>query len=297
MPSSPRESVEISGLSLGVTTGQRTASFWREFATQKTAVVGLIIVCIAIIAAIFAPAIAPSGPFELHDSVLGPPQPAHPFGTDTVGRDVLSIIVYGTRIALLFGFGVASISLVLGIILGVIPAYFGGIVDDLFSRFFELILTVPRLVLVIVLVAFFGDNIAYTMMVVGLTFWPVNARIIRGQVLTLKQRGYVRAAVATGASHARVITLHIIPNGLYPVIANTALQMGFAILFESSLSFLGLGDPNHPSWGQLLAEANLRRGAWWMSVAPGLAISMLVASLNLVGDGINHAFNPRLRSR
>jgi peptide/nickel transport system permease protein len=276
---------------------RRRGALLRRFAEYRPGLFGAVIVAVFALVALFAAQIAPYGPFEEAAPVLVPPGEGVPLGSDSTGRDVLSSLIYGTRVALLFGVGVAGISLVLGVILGSIPAYFGGVVDDVFSRFYEFVLVIPQLVLIIVVTAFFGGNIIYTMIVVALTFWPANARITRAQVLSLRERTFVRAAVASGAGPFRVLFRHILPNGLYPVVANSTLQMGYAILFEASLSFLGLGDPNHPSWGQLLTQAQLRPSAWWLVVFPGLAIMILVLGFNLMGDGVNHAINPRLRRK
>jgi peptide/nickel transport system permease protein len=276
---------------------ERSRGFWSQYRKNKTALVGLVIVMTTIFLALFAPLVAPHGPFTLQARSLQPPGLAHPLGTDQVGRDVLSYVIYGTRVSMAFGLGVATISLVIGVLLGAIPGYFGGVIDDLFSRFFEIFLMIPQFVLIVTVVALFGNNIIYTMFVVGFTLWPSNAKITRAQVLTLKRRTFVRAALASGASHVRILARHILPNGLYPVIANSTLQMAYAILFEASLSFLGLGDPNYPSWGQLLAAANLHRSAWWLSLFSGLAILILVLGFNLVGDGIQTALNPRQRER
>lgn len=271
--------------------------FWTHYSRQRSALAGLMILVFAILVAILAPRLAPHRPLALHHTTLAPPSSEFPLGTDTLGRDILSYMIYGTRVALLFGLGVAGISFVLGILLGAIPAYFGGLIDDLFSRIVEITLMIPRLVLLIIIVSLFGNNLIYTMIAVALTSWPANARILRSQVLSLKTRLFVRAAISSGAGHLRVLFVHILPNGIYPAVANSALQMGTAILLEASLSFLGLGDPNVPSWGQLLEAGNLRKWAWWMSFFPGLAILFLVLGFNLVGDGINHALNPRLRAR
>jgi peptide/nickel transport system permease protein len=275
----------------------RLAQFWAQYRTNPTAVVGLVIVLAAVIVAVFAPLLAPYDPYGLIGQPLESPSRAHLMGTDHLGRDVLSILIHGTRISLAFGLGVALISLTLGILLGSIPGYFGGVVDDVFSRFFEIFLVIPQFVLIITVVALFGNNIVYTMIVVGLTLWPSNAKIARAQVLTLKKRTYVKAALASGAGHMQILTRHILPNGLYPLIANSTLQMAYAILLEASLSFLGLGDPNHPSWGQLLAAGNLRRSAWWLWTFSGIAILLLVLGFNLIGDGIQTALNPRQRQR
>ena len=270
--------------------------FVRAYIDRPSAVVGIVIVGAGVFVALFAESLSPFDPFALSGPPLSAPSPEHVFGTDVVGRDILSMVIHGYRVALLFGIGVAGIILLLGIVLGAVPAYLGGLVDDLFSRFFEIVLTIPRLVLTIILVVFLGTGINQIMIVVALTFWPSNAKIVRAQVMTIKERGFVRAARASGAGDVRILVRHIIPNGMYPVVANSAMQMGFAILFEASLSFLGLGDPNVASWGQLLSEANVRRSAWWLSLTPGIALSTMVIGFNLIGDGINHALDPRLRN-
>lgn len=270
-------------------------SFWAQYSTNRTAVVGAMIVLGAILISLLASLIAPHDPFELLPDTLHPPSVDYPLGTDQIGRDALSWLIHGTAVSMAFGFGVAGISLVVGVIVGSIPAYVGGWLDDTVSRVIEIFLMIPQFVLIVTVVALFGNNIIYTMIVVGLTLWPSNAKIVRAQVLTLKTRTFVKAAVASGAGHSRILTRHILPNGLYPVIANSTLQMAYAILFEASLSFLGLGDPNHASWGQLLSAGNVHRSAWWLSVFSGLAILILVLGFNLIGDGVQHVLSPRQR--
>ena len=271
--------------------------FWDAYKSDRNAVAGLIIVVVSILVALFAPLLAPHDPFALQPGTLQPPSAAYPLGTDQIGRDVLSYMIYGTRISLAFAVGVAGISLIVGVLVGAIPGYFGGPVDDLFSRGFEVFLMIPQFILIATVVTLFGNNIMYTMVIVGLTLWPSNAKLTRAQVLSLKNRAFVRAATASGASHTRVLFRHILPNGLYPVIANSTLQMAYAILLVAALSFLGLGDPNHPNWGQVLSASNMHKSAWWMALFSGLAILILVLGFNLVGDGINNALNPRLRMK
>lgn len=275
----------------------RTRSFWRVFVQRKTALFGLIIMLIAILVALAAPVLAPEGPTHLYDELLAPPSSQHPFGTDPLGRDVMSGVIWGTRVSLLFALGVAGLSLLTGVLLGALPSYYGGWIDALFSRFFEVFLMIPRFFLIILVVAVFGQNIVFTAIVVGLTSWVSNARLTRAQVLTIKERAFVKASIAAGASHERVLFRHVLPNGLYPVIANTSLQMAGAIIVEAALSFLGMGDINHLSWGQILFSAQLHIHSWWLALFPGLAITLLVFAFNSIGDGISYAFNPRLRGR
>jgi peptide/nickel transport system permease protein len=266
---------------------------WSEYAADRMAIVGLLLVGGAVLIAVFAPLISPYDPLSLQDDVLAPPNSRHLLGTDNIGRDMLSQLIYGTRVAFVFGVGAAGLSLIVGTISG----YVGGALDDVISRFIEMVLMIPQFLLFATIVALFGNNIYYAMILVGLTWWPTNARIARAQVLTIKNRAFVRAAIASGASHTRILIYHILPNSIQPVIANSTLQMAYAILFEAGLSFLGLGDPNHPSWGQLLSQASRHKAAWWMAVFSGAAIFLLVLGLNLMGDGVNTMLNPRLRRR
>lgn len=269
--------------------------FWVVYRRSPGAVFGLAMLVAAILVAVAAPLLAPYPPTALQAGTLRPPGPDFLLGTDQVGRDILSNLIYGTRISLIFALGVAGVSLVVGVMLGALAGYFGGWIDDLLSRVIEVFLMIPQFVLVITVVALFGNNIVYTIVIVGLTIWPSNARIIRAQVLTLKQRAFVRAVEASGASPWRILFRHILPNGMQPVVANSTLQMGYAILFEASISFFGLSDPNIVSWGSMLFLANLHKSAWWMAVFPGLCILLLVLAFNLVGDGTNEALNPRAR--
>jgi peptide/nickel transport system permease protein len=271
--------------------------FWLGFRSAPGAVLGLVLLAGAIIIAVAAPLLAPHAPTALQPTTLQPPGSAFLLGTDQVGRDILSNLIYGTRISLIFALGVAGVSLVVGVALGAVSGYFGGLIDDVVSRIIEVFLMIPQFVLVIAVVALFGNSIAYTIVIVGLTIWPSTARIMRAQVLTLKQRAFVRAVEASGASPWRILFRHILPNGMQPVVANSTLQMGYAILFEASISFFGLSDPNVVSWGSMLFLANLHKSAWWMAVFPGLCILILVLAFNLVGDGLNSALNPRQRRR
>lgn len=270
--------------------------FWERFTQYKRGVAGLSIVVGAAVVAAMAPLLTPP-PYILYDDLLKPPSMAHPLGTDLIGRDVLAEMVWGTRISLLFALGVAGVALLVGVALGALPAYLGGLIDDAFSRFFEIFVMIPRFFLLILFVALFGTNIIFSMLVIGLTSWVGNARITRAQVLTLKERMFVKAGIVSGASSTQVLVRHVLPNGLYPVIANSCLQMGGAILTEAALSFLGLGDPNHISWGQLLYMAPSHMSAWWIAVFPGISIFFLVFGFNLFGDGVNYALNPRLHAR
>ena len=268
----------------------------REFTRNLVSLSGLLIVGIFIGAGLAAPVAGLPSPSEQSFGLYESPSLAHPLGTDHLGRDVMSGVVWGTRVSLVFGVVVALISAALGLVLGAVSGYFGGPLDDVASRLFELILAIPGLFVIILVVTLFGSNLVYTMFVVGMWVWPSNARIMRAQVLSGKQRDYVVAAVLLGASHARILFRHVIPNSMPPLIANSTLQIGFAIALEAGLSFIGLGDPNVVSWGQMLNAAQSRYAtAWWMAVFPGLAISILVLGFNLLGDAAARILNPQMR--
>lgn len=259
--------------------------------------VGLAIVIGLALMSILAPFIAPYDPYEQSEDIFRPPDAKYLLGTDNLGRDLLSRIIYGGRISLVFGLVVGFLSLVFGMFMGAVPGYYGGLIDDAFSRLFELFLMIPRFFLILLVVALFGNNIFYTMIIAALTMWPSNAKITRTQVLTLKKRQYVDAARVVGVSNLRILFQHILPNGLYPVIANSTMQMASAVILESGLSFLGLGDPNFISWGQILQGATRNITFWWTAVFPGITILMLALGFNMIGNGINYALNPRMRER
>ena len=237
--------VKIVGIEIEIPRG--VTLFWHRFRQDKKALLGTGIIIVFIFIGIMAPYLSPHDPYKLSNSRFLPPSREYPLGTDNLGRDVLSRIIWGTRVSIAFGVGVGLISLILGIFLGAIPGYYGGTIDDIFSRIFEFFMLLPELFLIILMVSIFGNNIFNTMIVVAITLWPSNARITRAQTLSLRNRTFVKAAKATGASDFRVIFMHILPNGVYPVIVNSTLQMGRAILTEAGLSFLGLGDINHVS--------------------------------------------------
>jgi peptide/nickel transport system permease protein len=272
---------------------QALGSEIRRLVHFRMGLAGFIIVLFFGLLAIGAPYVAPYGENQQSYDILQPPSTQHLLGTDTIGRDTLSRIIYGSQVSMAFGFGVALLSLVLGVVLGAFPGYFGGLVDDLFSRFFDMVLMIPSFFLIILAVALFGSNIQTSMLIVALTLWPSNARITRAQVLTLKTRAYVQASVVTGAGHLRIIFKHILPNGISPVIANSALQMANAVLIEASLSFLGLSDPNHVSWGTIIFGAVQNFNAWWLSMA-GVTLMIMTLGFNFAADGISYLLTPRL---
>ena len=274
--------------------GQR-ASFWERFRRQPAAIAGSLLVLALVLVALAADRIAPYDPFATSDEVLRPPSAAHPLGTDDLGRDLFSAVVYGARASLLVGLVVASTATAIGVAVGGVAGYAGGLVDDGLMRLTELFQVVPRFFLALIAVALFGSSIWLIVLLLGLTYWPGTARLLRAQVLTLRTRDYVLAARALGVRESRILLRHVLPGALPPVITQAALHVGGAILIEAGLSFLGLGDRSMVSWGALLNDAQqFVRVAWWMSAFPGLAITLTVLGLNLMVDGLNEAWDPRL---
>lgn len=274
---------------------RKFGDFVRRYFSNIYGTVGFTIFIILLGLAIFAFYISPYKPDALSEDVLSPPSYKHLFGTDHLGRDVFSRVVYGTRVSLSVGFVAAGISAVLGIFIGAFSGYYGGVVDEIVSKIIDSFLMIPIFFLILIIVAIFGSNLFYIMLVIGLTTWPSNARIMRAQSLSLKERGLVKIAKSIGESNIRILFSHIIPNGMYPVVANSALQMGGAILMEAALSFLGLGDPNVTSWGKMINEARTYMSfAWWTIVFPGVFTILAVVAFSFIGDGLQHTLYPKL---
>jgi peptide/nickel transport system permease protein len=271
----------------------RLKDFWRKYKRNKMAVTGLIILFLFIGIAALAEVIAPFKPFEIGMSSFMPPgMSQHPLGTDDLGKDIYSGVLYGMRTSFFIGVLAASSCVSIGMLVGVIAGYFGGIIDTILMRITDLFMTIPKVFLAILLVAFIGP----TVWVVAIISWPTAARLMRAEFLSLKERDFVMAAKAMGFKDRRIILYEILPNAMTPIIVDGTIEIGYAITLEAGLSFLGLGDPMVPSLGYMLFKAQLfLRSAWWMSVFPGLAIIMVVWAFNLVGDGLNEALNPRLR--
>lgn len=267
---------------------------------SKLALVGLIIVGILFITAILAPIIAPYKPDEINvDKILVRPQKAHLLGTDELGRDLLSRMIYGARISLVIGFIAVGIATIIGVVLGSIAGYYGGWLDTLIMRFVDIMLCFPTFFLILAVVALLEPGIKNIMVVIGITSWMGVARLIRAEILSLKEREFIEAARAIGASNLRIICRHLIPNAIQPVLVSATLGVGAAILVESSLSFLGIGvQPPVATWGRMLAEGKSIMGvAPWVTVFPGLAILITVLGYNLLGEGLRDVLDPRRKER
>jgi ABC-type dipeptide/oligopeptide/nickel transport system permease subunit len=281
---------------------------WRRFRQNKVALAGLIFVGVVVFMAIFSPLIARYPPnylasFKQEGKIRVPPSSTYLFGTDYIGHDVFSQIVYGASSALYVGFGAAAIAMSLAVIVGLVSGYYGGLVDNLLMRITEIFLVIPFLLILLVFLQVVTTlapsgvgGLSMVTLIIGLFSWAGNARIIRGEVLRVKQFEYIEAAKSLGASQWRIIFRHILPNVLHIVIVLTTLQIATAILVEAGISFLGFGDPNSITWGQQLQGASEAvKEAWWEGVFPGFFITLLVLGFSLLGNGLRDAFDPRLR--
>lgn len=293
---------------LGVKGGDpdwREGQGFRRFRRNRLAVFGAWVVLASALAALLAPFLAPFDPNDqlvlLPEAgsglVRSPPSPAHLLGTDQLGRDILSRVLFGARISLTIGFLSVAISATIGAVLGAVAGYVGGILDSAIMRFVDMVMAFPRLVLLMAVVALFEDpSILLIVLVLGLTQWPQTTRIVRGEVLGLRERDFVEAARALGFSRRRIILRHLLPNAMAPIIVVATLGIGNTIVLEAGLSFLGLGvQPPTPSWGAMVAQGRdyLIVGDWWIATLPGLALVLVVLAFNLVGDGLRDATDPR----
>jgi len=276
----------------------RQREFWARLKRNRMAMTGLALVLGLFVVSVFAPWLAPYDPNQIDlKQVLMPPSPAHYLGTDTLGRDVLSRIIYGSRVSLKVGFVAVGLATLIGLFVGALAGYYGGWVDQGLMRLVDLMLCFPAFFLILAVIAVLEPSIWNIMAVIGLTGWMGVARLVRAEFLSLREREFVTAARALGAGDARLILRHMLPNALAPVMVSATLGVAGAILTESALSFLGLGvQPPTPSWGNILtAGKDNIEIAWWLSVFPGLAILVTVMSYNLLGEGIREAIDPRLK--
>ncbi len=273
-------------------------TFWEMFSKNKLALTGSAIVLFLLIVSIFAPWIAPYDPGAIDlKQVLAPPSAQHWFGTDQLGRDVLSRMIWGARISLKVGFVATGLAILIGMLLGAVAGYYGGWIDTLIMRFVDIMLCFPTFFLILAVIAFLEPSIWNIMLVIGLTGWMGVTRLVRADFISLRERDFVRAARAIGAGDARIIFLHILPNALASILVAATLGIAGAILTESALSFLGIGvQPPTPSWGNILTAGKDNIDiAWWLSLYPGLAILITVVGYNLLGEGIRDASDPRLK--
>jgi oligopeptide/dipeptide ABC transporter ATP-binding protein len=276
--------------------------FWRNFSKNYMGILGMSMLLIAILAAVFAPFIAPYPPGSTQNvgvlDIYKPPSAQHIFGTDDAGADVFSNFIYGARVSLMVGFFAAFISIVIGGVLGILAGFLGGRVDNLIMRFTDIMLVIPDLPLIVVIVALTKPSLLNIIFVIGLLGWTTTARIVRSQTLAVKSRKFVLRARAIGSGRAHIISRHILPLVLPVLMVQAVLVISLAVLNESTLSFLGLGDPTAASWGQMLnfafGRGAMSTGAWWALVAPGFGIVWVVLGLTLFSQGLEKVLNPRL---
>ena len=275
------------------------AEFWSRYQRNRAAVLGLGILFTILIMAATAHLFYPEDPFRLVGRPLsGPFENGFLLGSDSLGRDVASGIVHGAKTSLLIGLIATLVSIFIGIFFGAFAGYFGGRVDDLLMRITEIFQTIPSFIFAILLVAIMKPSIFSIVIAIAVVSWPGVARLVRGEFLSLKNREFVQACHTIGMSDLRVILREILPNCLSPIIVIGSLMVATAILIESGLAFLGLGDPNIMSWGfQIGAGRTMLRSAWWVCTFPGIAILITVLAINLIGEGLNDALNPRLKER
>lgn len=268
-----------------------------QLLANPAAVAGALLLFLILLAALAAPWLFPHDPLDM----VGPPilwpgqDPGFWLGTDTMGRDVAAGLAHGARVSLTVGVAAAMLSLLIGIAVGAAAGYFGGWVDAVLMRVTELLQTIPAFLLVVVIVAIARPSVTVIALSIGVASWPVVARLVRAEFRTLRESEFVQAARTLGYGHARIALLEILPNALPPVIVTTSVLVANAILMESALSFMNMGDPNAVSWGSMIGDAReMLRTAWYLAALPGVSIILTVLSLNLLGDALNDAFNPRL---
>ena len=274
------------------------AALWKKFARNRPAVVGLALVLFFLALGLSAPWLAPFTPLSTGPHSFHPPDDLYRMGTDDLGRDIFSGVLWGARVSIAVGLLAALASTGIGVLIGAASGYYGELLDDLLMRVTEFFLVIPRFFLVLVMVALFGNSLWHVILAIAILSWPVTARLVRVEFLAVREKEFVESVRAAGASDLRIILRHILPNAVPPIVVSGSLQIARAILLEAGLSFLGLGDPNQISWGVMLYNAQrFLRHAWWISTFPGLAIFLIVMGFNLVGDGLNDALNPRQKGR
>ena len=278
--------------------------FWATYRKRKMGIAGLVILVFFGVVALLAPLLVPASSLDVTKAtgpILAPPSWTYPLGTDDLGRSVLDLVVWGSRISLLVGLMAAFVSMVVGAGSGILAGYRGGAWDAVLMRFTDWFLVIPFLALAIVLASILGQSLFIIIMVIGLTSWPWTARLVRSQTLSVKERPFIERARGLGANDRHLVLRHVLPNVLPIILAQTILSVALAILAESTLSFLGLGDPLRVSWGSVLelafAAGAPTLGAWWWIVPPGVCIVLVVLAFTMCGTALEEIFNPRLRER
>jgi len=270
--------------------------FWRRYSRSRSGVLGLIILSGVVTVALLAPVLYPGNPFQIVGAPFQSPFGDFLLGTDSLGRNIAAGLAHGARTSLLIGVMATLLAVAVGAFVGGLAGYYGGWLDDGLMRLTEFFQTIPFFIFAIVLVAILSPSVQNIIMAIAIVTWPPVARLVRGEFMAMRSRDFVSASVCLGTSDAAIISRDILPNCLSPIIVTGSLMVATAILIESALAFLGLGDPNVMSWGFMIASGRtFLRSAWWLCAFPGTAILLAVLSINLVGEGLNDALNPRLR--
>ncbi|APM39603.1 oligopeptide ABC transporter permease [Clostridium kluyveri] len=269
----------------------------KRFKKHKMAVAGVIFICILAVIAIFAPLIAPKSPYAVENLFGAAPSSSHVLGTDQVGRDVLSRLVYGVRVSLIVGIGTMILSVSIGTILGLISGYFGGKIDMIIMRITDIFMSFPQMMLILIVVSIVGPGLKNIIWVLGFLGWPGVTRLVRGNVLSIKQMDYIKSAVVLGFNTPRLLFSHVLPNTMAPILVNATFGIARAIIYEASLSFLGMGvQPPTASWGNMLTDAQaltVLTTKPWLWFPPGIMIIFTVLAFNFIGDGLRDALDPR----
>ncbi len=271
----------------------------RMFARNPSAIAGVVILALVVLISVFGPMVYPADPFEIRAAPLTPPFSDEAWlGTDYLGRDVLTTLIYGGRVSLIVGSVAALLSVIIGLTVGAFSGYYGGRVDEGLMRITEFFQVLPSLLFAMVLVSLFSPTLLTVTLAIGIVSWTGTARLTRGEFIRYRGLEFVRAERAIGAGNARIMWKVILPNAFPPLVVSAALAVGTAILFEAGLAFLGLGDPNVMSWGLMIGSSRQYiLSSWWAVAFPGIAIFVTVLAVNLIGDGLNDALNPKLRER
>lgn len=272
--------------------------FWRLYRRNHGAVAGLVVVVLVVTIAAFGPAFYSIDPFDMIGRPMSEPYGDFILGTDVLGRDILAGLIHGARVSLMIGIVATLCATLVGIVFGALAGYYGGLLDDVLMRVTEFFLTIPSFMLAILLVAVFSPSITSIVSAIAAVSWPSVARLTRAEFLSLREREFVLAFRAMGMSNWQIILRHILPNAMPSIVVVASLMVATAILTESGLSFLGLGDPNLMTWGHMVGVGRtVLRAAWWMAAIPGITILITVLAINLVGEGLNDAMNPHLKTR
>ena len=277
---------------------KKNSKLKKAFATVRgntQLMLGLIFLLVLLAIAFFGPMVAPFNPKVLNDDLLAPPGDLYRLGTDNLGRDVFSQVLYGAKTSLEIGFTAAMISAVIGVIFGGIAGFYGGLADRILNEIMNIFLMLPTFFLILLIIATFGSSMFNVMVVIGLTSWVGNARLMRAQAKAIRERTFIKSSIAMGESRFSILIRHVLPNGIFPIIANTTMNISGAILTEAGLSFLGLGDPNVVSWGQVISNGKgYLPKAWWITTFPGIMTIFTVLTFFLIGEGLNRVLSPKM---